>query len=254
MNESDSEDFTETDSQSPDATEESFDPEALRQAELLESIRKMRELEQDRPLWDDQRRKREAEEIAEEEERRVRAEQRRQREEQEKRRQREEAERERVRAQEEAERRVREEEARCRENHKRRQRERWESGPWTFARALERYKTLSDEFDTQRFSPDVPITFYDIPWPVLQAPSRLTVENVDWAAVEAFFTAIKMHMRSQDYREFVEKSHRRFHPDRWRARKVWVAVRDDVERNFMEVAANTVAQAITPIWRGVKGG
>ena len=221
----------------------------------MESIRKMRELEQDRLLWDEHRRKREAQELAEEEERRIKAQQRKQREEQKKRRELEEAERERARAQQaEAERRAREEEARYRENHKRRQRERWESGPWTATRALERYKALSDEFDTQKFSPDVPITFHDIPWPVLQAPSRLTVEDVDWAAVEAFFCAIKVHMRLQDYKEFVEKSHRRFHPDRWRARKVWVAVRDDVERSFMEVAANTVAQALTPIWRGVKGG
>ncbi|KAL4063070.1 hypothetical protein V8B97DRAFT_1891462 [Scleroderma yunnanense] len=256
VNERDSEHTTTgTGPQQPNDAEECPDSEAIRQAEIMESIRKMRELEQDRPLWDEQRRKREARETTEEEERRVKAEQRRYREEQRKMREQEEAERERARAQAqaEAERRAREEEARHRENHKRRQRERWESGPWTPARALERYKALSEEFDTQTFSANISITFHDIPWPVLHAPSRLTVEDVDWAAVEAFFGAVKARMRSQDFKEFVEKSHRRFHPDRWRARKVWIAVRDEVERSFMEVAANTVAQALTPIWRGVKG-
>ncbi|KIK26975.1 hypothetical protein PISMIDRAFT_675280 [Pisolithus microcarpus 441] len=111
---------------------------------------------------------------------------------------------------------------------------------------------LSEEFDAWKFSPDESITFYDVPWPVLHAPSRLTVEDVDWSAVEAFFDAVKSQMRLQDYKAFVEKSHRRFHPDRWRARNVWLAIRDDVERGFLEVAANTVAQAITPIWRGLK--
>ncbi|KAI6135687.1 hypothetical protein EV401DRAFT_1844052 [Pisolithus croceorrhizus] len=227
------------------------DPEAARQAEIAESIRKMRELEKDRPLWEEQRRLREARQLAEEEERRVRIEQHRRAEEQRKLREQEAIEQERRRAAAEAERRARDE-LRHRENRKRRQRERWDSGPWTPIRALERYRMLSEEFDAWKFSPDESITFYDVPWPVLHAPSRLTVEDVDWSAVEAFFDAVKSQMRLQDYKAFVEKSHRRFHPDRWRARNVWLAIRDDVERGFMEVAANTVAQAITPIWRGLK--
>ncbi|KAG1716400.1 hypothetical protein ID866_752 [Astraeus odoratus] len=232
--------------------EDGNDPEAARQAEISESIRKMRELERDKPLWDEQRRKREARELAEEKERQAKAERRRQEEEQRKMREQEEAERARRRTQAQAEERAREEERRHQENYKRRQRQRWESGPWTPARALERYKMLSEAFDAQKFTSGVQITFHDIPWPVLHAPSRLTVEDVDWAAVEAFFDAVKVQMRVQDYKDFVQKSHRRFHPDRWQARNVWAAVVDEVERNFMEIAANTVAQAITPIWRNMK--
>lgn len=223
------------------------DPEAARQAEIAESIRKLRELEKDRPLWEEQRRLREARELAEEEEQRAKFEQHRRAEEQRKLREQEE----RKQAAAEAERRARDE-LRHQENRKRRQRERWDSGPWTPIRALERYRMLSEEFDAWKFSPDESITFYDVPWPVLHAPSRLTVEDVDWSAVEAFFDAAKSQMRLQDYKAFVEKSHRRFHPDRWRARNVWLAIRDDVERGFLEVAANTVAQAITPIWKGLK--
>lgn len=221
------------------------------EAEIAESIRKLRELERDRPLWEEQRKRREARERAEEQERLARAEQRRREEEERLRQQREAAERERRRAQE-AERLAREEEIRQREIRQRRQRQRWESGLWTTQRALERYRMLSDEFDVAKFTPEQSITFHDIPWPVLHTPSRLTVEDVDWSAVEIFFATVKNHMRLQDYKVFVEKSHRRFHPDRWRARKIWVAVTDEMERGYMEVAANTVAQAITPIWRAVK--
>ena len=46
---------------------------------------------------------------------------------------------------------------------------------------------------------------------------------------------------------------RRFHPDRWRARGLLKNMQDDDERGFIEVAANTVAQALTPLWREVKG-
>jgi hypothetical protein len=49
---------------------------------------------------------------------------------------------------------------------------------------------------------------------------------------------------------FVEKSQRRFHPDKWRARLN--TVRDEDEREAMEVAVGIVAQAITPLWRELK--
>ncbi|OAX41057.1 hypothetical protein K503DRAFT_854905 [Rhizopogon vinicolor AM-OR11-026] len=228
------------------------DEEAIRQAEVAESIRKMRELERDRPLWEEQRRVREARERAQEQERQAKAEQRREAEAEKQRQQREEVERQAREARAEADRRAAEEVRRQQEQRQRRQRQRWESGTWTSHRALERYRILSEEFDAARFTPDQPITFLDVPWPVLYSPSRLTVEDIDWSAVERFFATVKTHMRSQDYKDFVERSHRRFHPDRWRARKLWSAVRDDVERSCLEVAANTVAQAITPIWREVK--
>lgn len=245
---------TETDSQGNDGLGGTpMDAGHSHEAGIAESIRKMRELEKDRPIWDAQRKLREARERAEEQERLFKAEQRRKEEEQRVRQQREDAERRKQQAQQEAERLAREEELRQRETRQRRQRRRWESGPWTTHRALERYRTLSEEFDTTRFTSGQLITFHDIPWPVLHAPSRLTVEDVDWSAVESFFAAVKSHMRLQDYKEFVEKSHRRFHPDRWRARKILAAITDEVERGYMEVASNTVAQAITPIWSAVKG-
>ncbi|KAG2150509.1 hypothetical protein DEU56DRAFT_869324 [Suillus clintonianus] len=241
-------------SESRKSEDEDLNEEAMRRAELAESIRKMRELDRDRPLWEEERRKREAHERAEEQERQSKAEQRRKAEAEIQRQQleREEAERQARRVRAEAERSAAEEERRRQEQRRLRQRQRWEFGIWTSHRALERYKVLSEEFDTTRFTPDQPIAFLDIPWPVLHHPSCLTVEDVDWSAVEKFFATVKTSMRPQDYKDFVERSHRRFHPDRWRARKVWSAIRDDVERGCLEVAANTVAQAITPIWREVK--
>lgn len=134
------------------------------------------------------------------------------------------------------------------------QEERWLHGPWTTQRALERYKSLSDSFDATQFSAENPISFRDIPWPVLHRPMSYSVEEVDWASVETFFNSVKSHMKTQDYKVFVEKSHRRFHPDRWRARRVLLSIQDDEVREMLEVAANTVAQALTPLWREVKGG
>ena len=135
---------------------------------------------------------------------------------------------------------------------KQQQEERYSYGPWTTQRALERYKLLAEAFDDTKFTAEAPVSFAAVPWPVLHKPTHFTVEDVDWSSVEAFFHAVRPHMRNQDYKTFVEKSHRRFHPDRWRARRVLQSVEDDELRSCLEVAANTVAQAITPLWREAK--
>jgi hypothetical protein len=60
---------------------------------------------------------------------------------------------------------------------------------------------------------------------------------VDWASVEKFFEAIKPRMRFHEFKILVQDSHRRFHPDRWRARNLLKSIEDEMERNCMEVGA-----------------
>lgn len=220
---------------------------------IAESRRKIVELERDRPLWEAAARARERQEREEEEERRA-AHERRKREEAEAL-ARAEAERERERArQAEAEARAKAEaeaEAAAKRRAAEAQRARWARGLWTSQRALERYRVLCESFD-EAAKPSS-LSFEDIPWPTLCAPFTFGPEDIDWAAVETFFRTVRGHMRAQDYRVFVEKSHRRFHPDRWSARGLLIAIRDDDARGTIEVAANTVAQALTPLWREARG-
>ena len=211
----------------------------------------MAELEKDRPLWEEAARKRMEAERAEEERQRAQREAQRRAAEAEERRRRQE-ERERAEAERRA-RAAREKAAREQEQRRRQQQHRWTFGPWTTQRALERYKVLSEAFDGARFSEENPASFDAIPWPVLQAPALLCVEDIDWNAVEAFFRSVRPYMRPQDYKAFVEKSHKRFHPDRWRARGVLKSIEDEDFRGSLEVAANTVAQALTPLWRDTRG-
>ncbi|KAJ6625635.1 hypothetical protein B0H10DRAFT_1782845 [Mycena sp. CBHHK59/15] len=214
-----------------------LDAEAERLASITESRRKLAELEADRPLWEQEAKKRERLEQEEEEARRSKMAERRAaeaRKADEERRAKAEREQQQARAKEEA--RVRDWEERARREREKRQRnERWSYGPWTTQRALERYKTLSDIFDLTKFSPNDPLTFDAVPWPILHSPVSFSVEDVDWAAVESFFAAVKSHMRSQDYVSFVEKSHRRFHPDRWRSRGLLKSVADEADRGCLEV-------------------
>ncbi|KAI0268717.1 hypothetical protein BC834DRAFT_650355 [Gloeopeniophorella convolvens] len=228
-----------------DRLSEALDELRVHEELVAESRRKIADLERDRPLWEAAARDREQREQEEEGQRRATRE-RRLREEAEAR---ERAERQRREA-ERARERERQAAAAAEAEAKRRaeaQRARWARGPWTPQRALERYRVLCETFDTA--AKPSSLAFEDIPWPTLRAPYTFGPEDIDWAAVEAFFQAMRGHMRLQDYRTFVEKSHRRFHPDRWSARGLLNAVKDETVRGMVEVAANTVAQALTPLWR-----
>ncbi|KAF7981865.1 hypothetical protein HWV62_31421 [Athelia sp. TMB] len=230
------------------------DEERARRAALEDSIRKLQELERDKPLWDEAAKQRRMRETAEEDEQRAAAERRRQAAAaQAARERRQQFEREEAEAQARADaERLEREAAAKRAQERRKQKQRWETGPWTPARALDRYRALCDAFDATKYSLNEPLTFADVPWPVLHAPGAFDVADIDWAAVEAFFQAVRPYVRVEEYKVFVEKSHRRFHPDRWRSRRILASVADEAEREELELAANVTAQALTPLWRDLK--
>ncbi|GJE92589.1 hypothetical protein PsYK624_087440 [Phanerochaete sordida] len=121
---------------------------------------------------------------------------------------------------------------------------------WNSDRALRRFEFVSQEFDDIKFCESQPLTFDSVPWPVLQTPLVLTFNDIDWAAVERFFEALKRSSAGESqYNTMVEKAHRRFHPDKWRSRGLLNTVLDEDLRKKLEKAGNIVAQAITPIWR-----
>jgi superfamily II DNA/RNA helicase len=194
---------------SDDSSDEAgeMDPIEAEKRKIEESKRKIAELERDKPLWEAARREREQMEQNEERERQA-AKRARERKAETERKEREYLER---MAKEMEERQKREQEERQRREKERRHtqnRARWTRGPWTIQRALERYRFLCEQFDNAKFSSAEPLTFDDIPWPMLRC--TFSVEDVEWSAVENFFASVKPHMRIQDYKVFVEKSHRRY--------------------------------------------
>lgn len=185
---------------------EEVDPIEAEKRKIEESRRKIAELEKDKPLWEAARRERERTEQEEERERQA-AKRARERKVDAERKEREYRER---LAKEAEGRQKREQEERQRREKERKHsqnRARWAHGSWTIQRALERYRFLCEHFDNAKFSSGDPLTFNDIPWPMLHC--TFSVEDIEWSAVENFFASVKPHMRIQDYKVFVEKSHRR---------------------------------------------
>ena len=222
--------------------------EAERLAKIEKSRQKLAELEKDKPLWEESARRRQAREEEEEQMRQraklMKEEERQRQHAQGARRQREEK--------WEKEREEREREARMRE---RRGHMFVVSRPrviWTFRGALDRYLETAASFDATKFSARAtPVTFATIPWPVLH--SSFSVQDIEWDAVERFFGNVQRLLGNAEFKDLVEKSQRRFHPDRWRSRGLLLSVKDDMERDLLEVAGSTVAQAITPLWKKVTG-
>ncbi|KAL5523620.1 hypothetical protein ACEPAG_7793 [Sanghuangporus baumii] len=232
--------------------------ENARRAAIEESRRKIAELEKDRPFWEEQARKRAAEEAEEkartEAARKARA-------------AKQSADAERIRAEEDASRRKTEEEQRAKQTKSAELREKrsrvkdtadreartFMTRHWDSAVALDRYLKLSKAFDALRFFDGDVIVFETVPWPVLMRPGTYAVEDIDWTSIEAFFQRIRPFLSTSDYQTLVEKSHKRFHPDRWRSRRVLHCVEDEEERECLEAAAITVSQALTPIWQDVTG-
>jgi hypothetical protein len=124
---------------------------------------------------------------------------------------------------------------------------------WTPQRSISRYLAVSSEFDSIQFTDAQPLTFASVPWPVLHPPNSMTIEHVGWSTVEAFFAAAKGLMSDAEYAELITRSLRRFHPDRWRARRLLSTVQDRVLREHIEAAGGLVAQVVTPLRKGTAG-
>ncbi|PSR79575.1 hypothetical protein PHLCEN_2v6986, partial [Hermanssonia centrifuga] len=216
-----------------------------REAELAESRRKMAEFEAE------EKRKR-AQELAEKAaKRRAKEEREKQLREEQERKAREEREREEAEQRAELERRAAHKRATAAEIERCLLRDQtlWPRHiPWNSHASLARFKSVSAEFDVIKYNELQPLTFEGVPWPVLHWPRKMSFEDIDWQAVEAFFEELESMLPGGEYKILVEKTHRRFHPDKWRARGLLNTVLDDTSRVQLESTGNIVAQAMTPIW------
>ncbi|KAF8906536.1 hypothetical protein CPB84DRAFT_1770028 [Gymnopilus junonius] len=134
----------------------------------------------------------------------------------------------------------------------------WSSGPWSTVRALERYASVSAFFDKAKFSEEnLPLTWIDVPWPVLLRPSHITLDGLkDIEAakenVDQFFLAAKLTIRGQQYKDFVRNCLQRLHSDRWSSRRLEEAIIDAAERKRITDARNHVAGLVGSVYEVAK--
>ncbi|PIL28483.1 hypothetical protein GSI_08521 [Ganoderma sinense ZZ0214-1] len=111
--------------------------------------------------------------------------------------------------------------------------------------SIKNRRDCSAEFDKVPTFKGTKPNFYAIPWPVLQSWTTLLPENITEDAVEEFFAHLEDRMTTEEFKAYVSKAHKRFHPNRWDARVI--LSKDNPELTEMLAAANkTVIQALGP--------
>ncbi|KAI1788722.1 hypothetical protein LXA43DRAFT_858024, partial [Ganoderma leucocontextum] len=73
-------------------------------------------------------------------------------------------------------------------------------------------------FDKMNFKNQPRVRFHDIPWPILESPTKLHPEIVTWQAVEDFLTIMGKTMKRDDFKRYIDQTQKRFHLDRWHLR------------------------------------
>ncbi|KAI0698134.1 hypothetical protein BC835DRAFT_690768 [Cytidiella melzeri] len=240
--------------------EQEMDEESLRQAALAESIRKMEEINKIENAEKEEKEKKDREAAFAREERLKREREARAREIAERlARERDEAERVAREQREREEKQKRDAEDRLRLYQQaaakecvrcqRRDLQFFPTVIWHNELAHERFLFVSAEFNSIKFQDSQPLTFESVPWPVLDRPHWMSLESIEWGAVEKFFRAMEEVLENEtEYTALLEKAHRRFHPDKWKARGILKSILDQDLRDRLEAAGNVVAQAITPLW------
>jgi hypothetical protein len=117
---------------------------------------------------------------------------------------------------------------------------------WGVRHAYERFKVVSLEFDTLKFSESQPFTYLNAPWPLLHQPDSLLVDDVQRSSVEAFFEAVEKIVPLVEYKELLRKTQQRFHPDKWQ--RLFLTMYDEQTREEVKKSGNVVCQAISPMW------
>lgn len=118
---------------------------------------------------------------------------------------------------------------------------------WNLDKALERHICVCQEFDSITFDGSQPLTFESVPWPVRLPPLGFTVDKISWGEVTSFFEAMKLKMTEEDYRSLLQKSQRRFHPDKWSSRRLIKTIKDPVIATQIENAGKVVSQAVNAL-------
>ena len=194
--------------------------------DLQDKIRRMREFEEREAA---QRRSRRAEEEAA----------RRKAEETARRKAEEEA---RMKAEEEARKREEIERAKA-ARQRRRMKESWRYGEWTDHRALAYYLHVSEFFDSEKFTPECPIEFEDIPWPLCFKPGTYDYTNIEDGPMLTFFHTCRRLLSPKEYKALLQGSRKRFHPDRWAAKRRYDGL-DSEWRRRLELCVEVVSKMI----------
>lgn len=103
-----------------------------------------------------------------------------------------------------------------------------------------------EDFERKTFTLSEPLTIESIPWPVVRRQGRMALPDVTWDAVEHFFRYLQAY-KGPIVMSLLKATQLRFHPDRWKSRRLLVTVLDEELKRELDKAGNIVSQASTAL-------
>lgn len=120
---------------------------------------------------------------------------------------------------------------------------------WSDKKAIKRAQRCLGEFEEASFSRRKPLTFEDVPWPVLADVSTLGPRDITKKKVSKFFLMAEESLGDERYWDMLGRMYKVFRKQRWEKRGLLDSVADGQLCDELENAREVVWEVAKSLWK-----
>ncbi|PBK80591.1 hypothetical protein ARMGADRAFT_1092007 [Armillaria gallica] len=120
---------------------------------------------------------------------------------------------------------------------------------WSDKKAIKRAQRCLGEFEEASFSHRKPVTFEDVPWPVLADLSTLGPRDITKKKVSKFFSMAEESLGDERYWDMLGRMYKVFRKQRWEKRGLLDSVVDGQLCDELENAREVVWEVAKSLWK-----
>lgn len=120
---------------------------------------------------------------------------------------------------------------------------------WSEKKAIKRAQKCLGEFEEASFSRRKPLTFEDVPWPVLAELSTLEPRDITKKKVSKFFSIAEESLQDERYWDMLGRMYKTFRKQRWERRGLLDSVADGQLCDELENAREVVWEVAKSLWK-----
>ncbi|KAK0200872.1 hypothetical protein DFS33DRAFT_1083396 [Desarmillaria ectypa] len=120
---------------------------------------------------------------------------------------------------------------------------------WSDKKAIKCAQRCLGEFEEASFSCRKPLTFEDVPWPVLTDLSTLELKDITKKEVSKFFAMAEESLGDEKYCDMLGRMYKVFRKQRWERRGLLDSVADEQVCDELENAREIVWVVVKPLWK-----
>ncbi|KAG7447380.1 uncharacterized protein BT62DRAFT_931218 [Guyanagaster necrorhizus] len=121
---------------------------------------------------------------------------------------------------------------------------------WSDKKAIVRAQRCLEEFEETSFSRQrKPLTFEDVPWPVLTDVSTLGPRDITKKKISKFFAVAEESLGNERYWDMLERMYEAFKKQRWEKRGLLDSIADGQLCGELEHAREIIWAAVKPLWK-----